>query len=309
MGCLPDSPDRERPRPMGFTIGRAADLLPFPASDTHKYARGKVVVVAGSPRYPGAAVLAARAAQRMGAGYVEAVVSAPAVLPVRIAGSSLVVSDRDEWDPLVLESSPGRPLAVLVGCGFDAAGDAGECSRLLRLALDRAACPVVVDGGALGLAACDEMRRALRLRAGRGFATVLTPHAGEAALLAEAAGLPGDFLSDPPWRSCERLAQAYSAIVCLKGPDTFVSDGSETYAIDQGGPELAKAGTGDVLAGMAAALAAQRQDDVFRAVATAVSLHAEAGRLAADDRTSIGVIPEDVVEKLGAAIKWAASYR
>lgn len=295
--------------PKRFSIEKAADLLPFPASRTHKYARGKVTVVAGSPRYPGAAVLACRAAQRMGAGYVEAVVSAQAVLPVRMSGPSLVVADRDGWDPPLLESTAERPLSVLIGSGFDAVGDAAECGRLCELVLDRAMCPVVVDGGALSFVARRDMRSALCARANRGAVAVLTPHAGEADRLAEAAGLPDVFLSESPWEACAHLARAYSAVVCLKGPDTYVSDGIRTYLIDQGGPELAKAGTGDVLAGMVAALAAQRQDDVFRAVATAVSLHAEAGRLAADDRTSIGMIPEDVVEKLGAAIKRAASYR
>ena len=104
--------------PKRFSIEKAADLLPFPASRTHKYARGKVTVVAGSPRYPGAAVLACRAAQRMGAGYVEAVVSAQAVLPVRMSGPSLVVSDRDGWVPALLVWWAVRVLSFIILSGF-----------------------------------------------------------------------------------------------------------------------------------------------------------------------------------------------
>ena len=90
-----------------------------PAADDNKYTRGKLVVVAGSARYPGAAVLAARAGQRMGAGYTEVVTAREAIDVVRIASPSLVVRPLDEWQPKDLpSSSEDKPLAVCIGLGF-----------------------------------------------------------------------------------------------------------------------------------------------------------------------------------------------
>ena len=88
----------------------------------------------------------------------------------------------------------------------------------------------------------------------------------------------------------------------VKGPDTFVSDGEDTVCVSEGTSALAKAGTGDVLAGALGALLAQGLDP-FDAAVLAVTLHARAGRIAADRLGSISVIAEDVVEALPLAIR------
>ena len=266
--------------------------LPWPAADADKYSRGKLVVVAGSARYPGAAALAARAAQRMGAGYVEVVTHKKAVGTVRAFAPSLVVRAFGDWDARELSApAAGRPCAVCVGPGFEP----GKRDDLVRDVLDQARCPVLVDGGALRNLGSQELTAAL---AARTFPTVLTPHGGEAARLAE----PLMLADAEPAKQAPALALALNATVVLKGPDTFVSDGRRTEAVTIGTPALAKAGTGDVLAGMAAALLAQGAP-AFDAAFTGATLHALAGVAAAETLTDIATCPEDVIESIPLAIK------
>lgn len=271
--------------------------MPKLSEDANKYSRGKLLVVAGSARYPGAAALAAIASQRMGAGYTEVACSPKALDVVRAASPSLVVRS---WKNLGAGDFPqpraGHPCACLVGPGFDAASK--TCNDLAFLALKRVTSPLVVDGGALGALSTEKGRALARRRFERGYATVATPHAGEAARLAEPFGLP---TSDPAELS-RLLSLAYGVIALVKGPKSYISDGERISVVTDGGPELAKAGTGDVLAGMTGALLAQGADP-FDACVLASTLHAWAGRAAADALTETCVVAEDVPRYLPAALK------
>ena len=94
----------------------------------------------------------------------------------------------------------------------------------------------------------------------------------------------------------------------VKGPDTFVSDGEGVVRVTEGTAALAKAGTGDVLAGMLGALLAQGLDPLDASV-LAVTLHARAGRIAADRLTTISVTAEDVAAAIPLAIRSVADKR
>lgn len=277
-----------------------AALLPIPATDAHKYSRGKLTIIGGAEAYPGAACLAAAASQRMGAGYTEVVCAPESVSVVRSFRPSLVVRSWDEVDfGSLAPTRPGRPVAYVVGSGFDAALDASavQAKRLVHRALKHAQAPLLIDGGGIAMLASDKGRRLLRRRFLNGWPTVITPHAGEAARLAAPLDLP----VDDPGRLARLLALAYGVVAVIKGPDTFVSDGETVACVDEGTSALAKAGTGDVLAGVAGALLAQGGDP-FDAAVLAATLHARAGCVAADRLTAISVIAEDVVETLPAAV-------
>lgn len=271
----------------------SSDLqLPWPAADANKYSRGKLIVIAGSGRYPGAAALAARAAQRMGAGYVEVVTAKSAVGVVRAVAPSLVVRPFSDWDVDEIPASTSeRPCAVCIGPGFK--GD--KRNRLVLDVLSHADCPVLVDGGGLRNLGSGIASTILHERTAP---TVVTPHAGEAARLAE----PLMLTDSEPDKQAAGLALALNAVVALKGPDTFISDGKRTEAMEAGTPALAKAGTGDVLAGMIAALLAQGTEP-FSATLTGCTLHALAGIAAAEMHTGISACPEDVIEAIPLAIK------
>ena len=138
-GRDPDPDPDPTASPHAYDAERLAALLPGPASDVHKYSRGKLVVIGGAAAYPGAACLAAAASQRMGAGYTEVLCAPESVSAVRAFRPSLVVRS---WEALAPSSfaaaRSGRPVAYAVGSGFDAADDASEAKRLVHRALKHA---------------------------------------------------------------------------------------------------------------------------------------------------------------------------
>ncbi len=270
--------------------------IPVLSSDANKYSRGKLTVVAGSDRYTGAAVLAARASQRMGAGYTEVITVKEAVNIVRLSSPSLVVRNVENWEPEgMLKSRIDRPCAVCVGPGFYGTSDEGA---LVQSILKAAECPVLIDGGALGCLTSKKSLKLLKKRAKAGFATVVTPHEGEAARIEK--GLQIAF--DTPDQRAAGLALALSSIVVLKGPDTFISDGNTNLVMTEGTAALAKAGTGDVLAGMISALLAQGIEPLHAAF-TGATLHARAGIYASRLFADISVVAEDIINCISTVVK------
>ncbi|WP_303727282.1 NAD(P)H-hydrate dehydratase [Denitrobacterium detoxificans] len=280
-----------------YTQKTINDLLPFPEPQMNKYSRGKVVLIVGSASYPGAAALASIASQRAGAGYTEVFVDDSVVAQVQATHSSLVVRSWDMWDSSSLKpSTPEHPLAYVIGSGFDT--NDPYVGNILRRLLKNAKAPVLVDGGALKLMPARKMRDMCKQRYQEGYPTIVTPHGGEAKVLASVFALPVDDQEE----LALTLSQAYGAITVLKGPDTYISDGDHVYSMTEGTSALAKAGTGDVLAGIIGAFLAQGLGPI-EACVLGTTLHARAGRLAAEELTSISVCAEDVLRFIPPAIK------
>lgn len=276
-----------------------AALAPWPDPQANKYTRGKLSLVAGAAAYPGAACLAGAAAERAGAGYTEVFCAGESLLAVRSFRPSLVARDWREWHPARQEARRAdRTGACVIGCGFD--GDARQ-RELVAETVRAATGPVLIDGGAIGLMADKAGQRLARERAERGVGPlVLTPHGGEAARLARGAKLEGAL--GGPELACA-LARAYRALIVLKGPITFIADAEGIVeTMDRGTAALAKAGTGDVLAGIIGALLAQGLAP-RDAAALGCALHAEAGRAAARELTEICVAAEDVIAYLPQAVR------
>lgn len=289
-----------------------AGSLPFPAVAANKYTRGKLTVIGGSSAYPGSACLASKAALLMGAGYVECVCSAQAVPLVRAFAPSLVVRRWDEVsvaDLALGESGAQHPKACTLGSGMEVDG---EQRIIAERIIDQCAQSLVMDGGALRMAAECEWRDHVRARAEQDWITIMTPHGGEAAALAKAAEVAvaaETACMEDQARYAQRLADAYQATILLKGPVSFIASpayrGSERCAcvhmMDEGTPALAKAGTGDVLAGMVGALAAQGIE-AHIACSLASFLHARAGCISEERVGIISVTAESVLEALPASI-------
>ncbi len=276
-----------------------AALAPWPDPQANKYTRGKLSLVAGAAAYPGAACLAGAAAERAGAGYTEVFCAGESLLAVRSFRPSLVARDWREWHPARQEARRSdRTGACVIGCGFD--GDARQ-RELVAETVRAATGPVLIDGGAIGLMADKAGQRLARERAERGVGPlVLTPHGGEAARLARGAKLEGA-LGGP--ELAVGLARAYRALVVLKGPITFIADAEGIVeTMDRGTAALAKAGTGDVPAGIIGALLAQGLAP-RDAAALGCARHAEAGRAAAQELTEICVSAEDVIAALPQAVR------
>lgn len=234
-----------------------ARLLPVPTGESDKYRRGVVGIAAGSPRYPGAAVLAVAGALRGGAGAVRYV--GPAGDAVIARFPETLVSDRGP-------KRAGRVQAWVVGPG--AGDDAASVAEVLD-----ADVPVLIDADGLRLADVGAVR-------GRRAPTLMTPHAGEAAALL---GVARESVEEARLESVRELAGRYGATVLLKGSTTLVADsgGGAVRVNPTGTAWLATAGSGDVLSGLAGSLLAAGLSSVD-AGSVAAYLHGLAGRFAAE---------------------------
>lgn len=275
-----------------WTEDQLKEAFPIPEEDANKYSRGVLVVIAGSKRYPGAACLASRAGQLMGAGYTQ-LVSVKSVGRLAVASyPSLVARDIREFDASELgQLKDGARKAVCIGPGFEPSAKRNR--RVLADVLEQAACPVLVDGGALANLCSHDARRALQARLWSGRATVITPHGGEAKRLAEALGIA----CEDAVELASELSRVTGAVTVLKGPDTFIANGSAVYPMRDGSAALAKAGTGDVLAGMVSSLLAQGVE-AFEAAILGTTLHACVGNLAEDELGIASVTPEGLLDYL-----------
>ncbi|MFE0176305.1 NAD(P)H-hydrate dehydratase [Streptomyces sp. NPDC059002] len=233
-----------------------ARLLPEPGAESDKYRRGVVGIVAGSARYPGAAVLAVAGALRGGAGAVRYV--GPAADAVIARFPEALVSA----GPV---SKAGRVQAWVVGPGL------GDDAERLRDVVD-ADVPVLIDADGLRLAG----ERAVRERRAP---TLLTPHAGEAAALL---GVAREEVEAGRLSAVREVAGRFGATVLLKGSTTLVGAADGVVRVNPTGtPWLATAGSGDVLSGLAGSLLAAGLG-ARDAGSVAAYLHGLAARLAAD---------------------------
>jgi NAD(P)H-hydrate epimerase len=273
-------------------------LLPRPTPEAHKNTRGRVLIVAGSGAFPGAAALAAMGAQRMGAGYVTVAVPESVVPVLQAKLTSAIVMGLPENPSQTLASKVTDAVldiarefdAVVLGPGMTVAHGAVNVARALVGSLD---VPLVVDADGLN-ALVDTVETVL----GRSAPTIITPHPGELSRLlgTTAAAVQADRLSYGRELSGPHLA------CVLKGAHTVVSGAGRQVITLAGNPGLATAGTGDVLAGMAGALLAQGLAP-FEASALAAYLHARAGDHASADLTTLSVVAEDVPAYLPVAIR------
>lgn len=217
-----------------FTRTDAATLLPRRPRDSSKGSFGSVLVIGGATGMAGAALLAGRAAHCSGAGKVW------------IASPDGPVFDPGQPQLMTRSAdAPFEPRATIVaGCGL---GTDSRAEALLARILD-SGLPMVLDADALNLLA-------LCAPAGHDALPVLTPHPLEAARLSGSE--VGEIQADRIGAACT-IAETRRAVVVLKGAGTVVAHPDGRWAIvDSGGPALATAGTGDVLAGLIGGLRAQ----------------------------------------------------
>jgi len=268
------------------------------AADAHKGDRGKVAVVGGAPGMAGAALLASEAALRSGAGMVRAVVAAPSVAAVQTALPAAMAAPWPADDDALARSVVEWADAVLLGPGL---GRSPEAAALVDGVLARWRGPVVLDADALNHFAGrpDALAAAL---AGR--TALLTPHPLEFARLAS---LDVAEVLARRFEVAREFAARVGATVLLKGVPTVIADPDVTVVTATGTPALATAGSGDVLAGIAAALlcAARppaRAESAGRYAATAAWVHGRAGEIATARRGGVrGTTLADVLDALSAA--------
>ena len=293
-----------------------AALLPERPKRGHKGSFGKLLVLAGSLDYAGAALLVCRAAGRAGAGLVTLAVPDSlqplfAAKVIEATTMSLPEEDAEEVDP---ESALARILdhqhdAIVIGPGLRPGLATTELVRLLlKPSGETDAPPILLDAEALrALATMD------RWWEGEHRPAVLTPHAGEFARLRAGSGHEpaddGDLADDDDARvaAAKDAAAAWNVVVVLKGARTVIAapDGSAAVAPFEN-PALATGGTGDVLAGAIGALLAQGLAP-FAAARLGVYLHGVAGDGVRERFGDAGLLASDLPDGLAIARKRLAA--
>lgn len=268
-----------------LSAGCLAPLAGLRPAQTDKRTFGHLFIVGGSRSYPGAVVLAVRAALRSGAGLVTAFVPeklAPDYAARHPEAMWVGCPERPEGGlamgtvGLVRERLP-RATALLLGPGL---GAAAETLAAMQEIVRMADIPLVLDADAL---------RAEVAQLVQDKAFVCTPHAGEFQRIA-----PKLFAGDK--------FTAAKGVLVLKGPMTRVTDGRTIYHSPFGGPVLARGGSGDILAGLIGGLLAQAPADPLLAACRGTVWHGRAADLLARTRGQVAVEISEIIEQLGPAL-------
>ena len=262
-------------------------------SDAHKGDAGKVLLIGGAATMSGALVLAGQAALYSGAGWVVLMMLDANSAHLVPEQPELMVHDAQSMQPQqALERI--QPDVIAIGPGM---GQSQLAKQWLQAALSWPV-PLVIDADAINLLSANpELLKALQIRS---YPSTLTPHPGEAARLL--ACTSADVQADRA-QSIAALVKLTQAVVVLKGQHTLIASPShDAVQCMQGNPALAVGGTGDVLTGCMAAIAAQGVRhglDLWQSSCLAVQLHAMAAdRLVAKGTGPIGVTPSELVREL-----------
>lgn len=299
-------------------------MLPKRSRDSHKGTYGTTLIVAGSTNYTGSALLAAKAACRIGTGLVRLAVPGPVygALAGHVPEATWLVLPHEmgvieESAADIIRKNLARVSSILLGPGWgveettriflrDLLINKVSSSKKARIGFvgenekgegeDRKLPPIVIDADGLKLLAQIPNWPSL-LPAG----SILTPHPGEMSTLC---GLPLEQIQKSRIETAEKFAREWRQIVILKGAVTIVAEpGGRVCAIPIATSALASAGTGDVLAGLVVGLRAQGMNS-YEAAISGAWIHAEAGLISAETAGhEAAVIASDVIDSIPAVLK------
>ena len=303
----PVTPDPAAPdAPPELDDEAMARLVPERDKRGHKGSFGRLLVIAGSLDYAGAALLTCRAAGRAGAGLVTLAVpeSLQPLFAAKVVEATTMALPEDDVEEVDPEPALAAVLdhehdALVIGPGLRPSLAIAELLRLLLTASEEPGPPAVLDAEALRtLAAVDEWWSRITRPC------VLTPHAGEFTRLRAGSGHAADEDGDLGADDAARARAAVSAaaewrqVVVLKGAKTVVAapDGSIGVAPFEN-PAMATGGTGDVLSGTIGALLAQGLAP-FDAARLGVYLHGLAGEAVRDRIGDAGLLASDLPDAL-----------
>lgn len=269
--------------------------------DSHKGDYGHILILAGSSKFSGAALLCSEAAIRSGAGLVTL------GIPEKL-NFALIRRKAKEVMTLPLAQTKEGTLSLkaftaidhflknadvlIIGPGL---GNHKSTYTLIRKIIKKTGKPMVVDADALN--ALSKHLDILKKHKGE---IILTPHQKEISRLF---GIDIDFIKKNRKLIAKKYAKYYNSLIILKGHSTIVTDGKKQLYINKtGNPGMATAGSGDVLSGIIGAFLAQGLDS-FSAAKYATYIHGLAGDLAAKDKTQMGLIASDIINRIPDAIK------
>ncbi len=254
----------------------AAKLVPVLRLTDNKVRRGKSLILAGSKEYPGAGVLAARAAMRAGAGYV--ILAHKGLQSTEVENPEFLFRDLNvyQWEDLQFDS-------VLVGPGF---GVNEFTSQVIKKLKDLKFEKVVLDADALTVCAKYKLFPLPQT-------WIVTPHTGE---LSRCLGVTSEEIDGDREYFVQKAFELFQCSVLLKGHHSLIFCEEGLFKNISGNAGLAKSGTGDVLAGVIAALRAQNLPP-WKAVVLGTYVHGATANLwVAQKKDPLSLIASDVIE-------------
>ena len=300
IGIPPSLVEQQKIRLATLEEDEARLLLPQRPRDAHKGDCGTVYLLAGSVGFTGAGAMTSLSALRAGAGLVtwglpqslndamEAKLTEVMTKPLpETSARSLALKALAESEALI------KKAAVLaLGPGISTHPETAE---MVHQAVSTLTLPMVIDADGLN---CLALKKGWKKNPKAEL--VLTPHPGEMARLL---GITTEDVQKDRIGITERAAQEFGATVVLKGAPTIIAQpGQDTFINTTGNPGMATAGSGDVLTGLIAGFMAQGLSG-YSAAKLGVYVHGLAGDLAAEEKTELGMIAGDILDKVPEALK------
>ncbi len=281
-----------------------ASMLAPRKLDTHKGSYGHILVVAGSIGKTGAAVMAANAALRIGAGLVTLACPESVHLAIENKTTEVMSVPLPETDKHTIAHSAirqilelaGRTDVIAIGPGLTTHS---ETCRMVTDLIPNLQIPIVADADALNAMPLSSLRHSR-------LPLIITPHPGEMSRLLE---VSTQDIQASRLEAVQRTAEACNTYVVLKGDRTLISDPKGNVYINQtGNPGMATAGTGDVLTGMIAGLLGQHLTPLNAACA-GVYIHGLAGDMARDEVGEMSLMAMDLLDMIPDAINTLTAHK
>jgi len=261
--------------------------MPFRPQNSNKGTFGKVLNFSGCDNYIGAAYLSTLSSLKVGAGLSALATVDKVIKNVSTILPEAVYYTRKEGLEKIKQFS-----VVLIGCGLGVNKDSIKCFKEVVKSLEEEEISLIIDADGLNILAENFLKLPKN--------SIITPHPMEASRLLNCS--LDEVLSDLEG-SAKKLSKKYNCITVLKTHRTIICNRDFEFSINGfGNSALAKAGSGDVLAGIIAGLLAQKAQP-FEAGKLGVYLHSRAGEIASKDLTEYGVLASDIVNYLPQAIK------
>lgn len=277
--------------------------LPERNQNSNKGTFGKILNIAGSKNYIGAAYLSSLGALKIGAGYVALVSDTNVINAVSSKLPEIVFFDWSEG-----REQTGNFDVIIIGCGMGTGFNAQRHFKQLINDIQKKPTTTLIDADGLNIMAKLYSKRdfsILNFSENGSKNLIITPHPAEAGRLL---GISTEEVLSNLNKAAEALCNRYNCTTVLKTHRTIVrSKEGELYINEHGNSALAKAGTGDVLAGIISGLLAQKMKP-FEAAKLGVYLHSIAGEKASEELTEYSVLASDIPKYLPQAIKSVQNY-
>ena len=261
-------------------------IMPTREENSNKGNFGKVLNFAGCNNYIGASYLSTVSVLKVGAGFVALASEKEVIRSVSTLLPESVYLSRKEGLKSIKQFS-----TILIGCGLGIKFSSVKIFKEVMKKLQNEAMPVVIDADGLNILA----KYPIKLP----HNAIITPHPLEAARLL---GISLQDVLNNLENSAKELAEKYDCVAVLKTHRTIICDKENIFINQHGNSALAKAGSGDVLAGIIAGLLAQKKD-AFESAKLVVYLHTRTGEIASEELSKYSVLASDLPKYLHLAIK------